>query len=78
MTQQSRSSFSRSLWTALALAAAPLCALAVTAVHPARDDEGLEANFFDRESIPWDELAFRSTHEALLEYFDGAVRRGGP
>jgi len=42
MTQQSRSSFSRSLWTALALAAAPLCALAVTAVHPARDDEVLE------------------------------------
>ena len=29
------------------------------------DDEGLEAEFFEPEKIPWDELAFRSTHEAL-------------
>lgn len=32
------------------------------------DDEGLEARFFAPEEIPWDELAFRSTHEALREY----------
>jgi len=32
------------------------------------DDEGLEAKFFDPTNIPWDALAFRSTHEALLEF----------
>ena len=32
------------------------------------DDEGLEAKFFEPEAIPWDELAFRSTHEALQEF----------
>ena len=32
------------------------------------DEEGLEARFFDRDTIPWDELAFRSTHEALREF----------
>jgi ADP-ribose pyrophosphatase YjhB (NUDIX family) len=34
------------------------------------DDEGLEAREFEPEDIPWDDLAFRSTHEALREYFD--------
>jgi 8-oxo-dGTP diphosphatase len=29
------------------------------------DDEGLEARFFERDEIPWEELAFRSTREAL-------------
>jgi ADP-ribose pyrophosphatase YjhB (NUDIX family) len=38
------------------------------------DEEGLEARFFDREAIPWDELAFRSTHEALSEFFSVATR----
>jgi ADP-ribose pyrophosphatase YjhB (NUDIX family) len=33
------------------------------------DDEGLEADFFEPRQIPWDELAFRSTHEALREFF---------
>jgi ADP-ribose pyrophosphatase YjhB (NUDIX family) len=33
------------------------------------DDEGLEAQFFERNAIPWDELAFRSTQEALREYY---------
>jgi len=33
------------------------------------DDEGLEARFFEADTIPWDELAFRSTHEALREFF---------
>ena len=32
------------------------------------DDEGLEAKFFDPAEIPWNVLAFRSTHEALLEF----------
>jgi 8-oxo-dGTP diphosphatase len=32
------------------------------------DDEGLEARFFEPDAIPWDELAFRSTHEALREF----------
>jgi 8-oxo-dGTP diphosphatase len=35
------------------------------------DDEGLEAQAFDENAIPWDDLAFRSTQEALREYYDG-------
>jgi hypothetical protein len=32
------------------------------------DEESLEARFFTPDSIPWDELAFRSTDEALREF----------
>jgi ADP-ribose pyrophosphatase YjhB (NUDIX family) len=32
------------------------------------DDEGLEARFFEPDEIPWDELAFRSTWEALRRF----------
>lgn len=32
------------------------------------DDEGLEAQFFEPDRIPWPELAFHSTHEALQEF----------
>src|SRR4030095_14524927 len=32
------------------------------------DDESSEAKFFPPESIPWDELAFRSTQDALREF----------
>jgi ADP-ribose pyrophosphatase YjhB (NUDIX family) len=32
------------------------------------DDEGLEARFFEPGEIPWEELAFRSTTEALREF----------
>jgi 8-oxo-dGTP diphosphatase len=32
------------------------------------DDECLEASLFRPEEIPWDELAFPSTHEALRAY----------
>jgi 8-oxo-dGTP diphosphatase len=32
------------------------------------DDEGLEADFFAPDAIPWEALAFRSTHEALREF----------
>ena len=34
------------------------------------DDEGLEARFFHPTEIPWDELAFRNTHEALREFLN--------
>ena len=37
------------------------------------DDEGLEAREFDLDEIPWDDLAFRSTLEALRDYIDGKV-----
>jgi ADP-ribose pyrophosphatase YjhB (NUDIX family) len=32
------------------------------------DDEGLEAQLFEPDRIPWEELAFRSTRQALEEY----------
>jgi 8-oxo-dGTP diphosphatase len=32
------------------------------------DDEGLEAGFFAPHELPWDALAFQSTHEALKEF----------
>jgi 8-oxo-dGTP diphosphatase len=32
------------------------------------DDEGLEVRLFAPGDIPWDELAFQSTHEALREF----------
>jgi len=32
------------------------------------DDEGLEVRLFAPDAIPWDELAFRSTHDALREF----------
>jgi ADP-ribose pyrophosphatase YjhB (NUDIX family) len=35
------------------------------------DDEGLEARAFDVKALPWDELAFRSTREALRDYLQG-------
>ena len=35
------------------------------------DDEGLEVREFDLDEIPWDDLAFRSTREALKDYIDG-------
>jgi 8-oxo-dGTP diphosphatase len=35
------------------------------------DDEGLEARFFEPHEIPWDELAFPSTHDGLSEYLAG-------
>ena len=35
------------------------------------DDESLETAEFEVDAIPWDELAFRSTHEGLRDYLDG-------
>ena len=35
------------------------------------DDECLEARLFSADTIPWDELAFQSTRQALRDYLDG-------
>ena len=35
------------------------------------DEECLEARLFEADTIPWNELAFRSTTEALRDYLDG-------
>jgi len=32
------------------------------------DDEGLEVRLFAPDAVPWDELAFRSTQDALREF----------
>ena len=37
----------------------------------ASDEECLETAVFDANSIPWDHLAFRSTHDGLRDYLDG-------
>jgi hypothetical protein len=36
------------------------------------DDECLEAHVFDPAGIPWDDLAFRSTYEALRDYLNAS------
>jgi 8-oxo-dGTP diphosphatase len=37
------------------------------------DEESLEADVFARNEIPWDRLAFRSTHEALEDFYTGVI-----
>ena len=37
------------------------------------DEECLETAEFDAQSIPWDHLAFRSTHEGLRDYLAGLL-----
>ena len=49
---------------AIELAAARIGTLTV-------DDEGLDVRTFDPQTIPWDELAFRSTYEALKDFLAG-------
>jgi ADP-ribose pyrophosphatase YjhB (NUDIX family) len=39
--------------------------------HLCGDDECLETAEFDSSSIPWDDLAFQSTHEGLRDYLNG-------
>ena len=39
------------------------------------DDESLEAGLFTRDTVPWSELAFRSTREALEAYFAGRLHQ---
>ena len=41
----------------------------------ATDEESSEARFFGRAEIPWRELAFRSTHEALEDHFRGGITK---
>jgi ADP-ribose pyrophosphatase YjhB (NUDIX family) len=36
------------------------------------DDESLEVLEWDIETIPWNDLAFRSTHEGLRDYLNGS------
>lgn len=49
-------------------------AASIIAGELAVDEEGLEADWFERDRIPWDELAFRSTNEALRDYLKSAAR----
>jgi 8-oxo-dGTP diphosphatase len=37
------------------------------------DEESLETAEFEASTIPWDELAFRSTHEGLRDYLAGLL-----
>jgi 8-oxo-dGTP diphosphatase len=37
------------------------------------DDECLEARLFARDAIPWSELAFQSTNDALRDFFAGRL-----
>jgi ADP-ribose pyrophosphatase YjhB (NUDIX family) len=37
------------------------------------DDECLEARLFSPDELPWEELAFQSTREALRDYLDGGL-----
>lgn len=37
------------------------------------EDESLEADWFEPSAIPWTELAFRSTREALRDYLSGML-----
>jgi len=37
------------------------------------DEESLEARLFSPEEIPWTELAFRSTQDALRDYLGGRI-----
>lgn len=39
----------------------------------AADEECLETAEFEPAGLPWDDLAFRSTHEALKDYLDGLL-----
>jgi 8-oxo-dGTP diphosphatase len=39
------------------------------------DDEGLEARWFARDEIPWDELAFQSTYEGIRDYLTGRLHK---
>ena len=39
------------------------------------DDEGLEVKWFPPDTIPWDELAFQSTTDALREFLGKSDRR---
>jgi len=46
-------------------------AATVTGGELAVDEEGLDAQWFEPSAIPWDELAFLSTSEALRDFLEG-------
>jgi ADP-ribose pyrophosphatase YjhB (NUDIX family) len=48
-------------------------AAAVTSGELRPEDESLEAAWFERADIPWNELAFRSTRDALEDYHLGLL-----
>jgi len=48
-------------------------ATAIGGALAAADDECLESAEFDNESIPWNDLAFRSTHDGLRDYLAGLL-----
>lgn len=50
-------------------------AAAMTGGSMCVDEECLEARVFNRSEIPWDELAFRSTREAIADYYTGEWRK---
>ncbi len=37
------------------------------------DDESIEAKLFKKDNIPWDDLAFQSTKDALRDYIKGVI-----
>lgn len=39
------------------------------------DEESLQARWFQRDEIPWSELAFPSTRDALTDFFTGVLHR---
>jgi len=41
----------------------------------AHDEESLELRTFSEAEVPWDELAFLSTREALRDYYAGVLHR---
>jgi ADP-ribose pyrophosphatase YjhB (NUDIX family) len=41
-------------------------------------DETVEAGWFSQEEIPWDDLAFRSTRDALKDYWNRKETRDAP
>lgn len=48
-------------------------AATATSTKLQHDEESLEIGTFSQDEIPWDDLAFRSTHEALQDYYDGVL-----
>jgi 8-oxo-dGTP diphosphatase len=50
-------------------------AATMTGGELAVDEESLEARIFRPDEIPWTELAFRSTEEALRDYLEGVWGR---
>jgi ADP-ribose pyrophosphatase YjhB (NUDIX family) len=49
-------------------------AASITGGELCSDEECLEARIFARDDIPWDALAFPSTHEALRDFLAGRVQ----